>query len=100
MPVKLCVPTYFLSGAPTTDPTQIQTRLDMQVLDLPSSFDGDTIASVQFEGTDIAGSGDGEAFLAGLTLFTLMLVLVVADVLTRGTPPLQAPPGTAQRYHG
>jgi cytochrome c oxidase subunit 4 len=40
------------------------------------------------------------AFLAGLTLFTLMLVLIVADVLTRGTPPREAPPGTAQRYHG
>jgi cytochrome c oxidase subunit 4 len=40
------------------------------------------------------------AFLAGLTLFALMLVLVVADVLTRSTPPLQAPPGTAQRYYG
>ena len=40
------------------------------------------------------------AFLAGLMLFSLMLVLVVADVLTRSTPPLRAPPGTAQRYHG
>jgi cytochrome c oxidase subunit 4 len=40
------------------------------------------------------------AFLAGLTLFALMLILVVADVLTRSAPPLRAPPGTAERYRG
>jgi cytochrome c oxidase subunit 4 len=40
------------------------------------------------------------AFAAGLSLFALLLVLVVADVLTRTIPPLSNPPGTAQRYHG
>jgi len=60
------VPTYFLSGAPTSNPTQIQTRLDMQEFLLPSSFNGDTIASITFDGT--ANAGNGSAFLAGLTL--------------------------------
>jgi cytochrome c oxidase subunit 4 len=40
------------------------------------------------------------AFAAGLSLFALLLTLVVADVVTRAIPPLQNPPGTAQRYHG
>lgn len=40
------------------------------------------------------------AFVVCLSLFALMLSLVVADVLTRATPPLQNPPGTGQRYHG
>jgi cytochrome c oxidase subunit 4 len=40
------------------------------------------------------------AFAAGLSLFALLLVLVVADVLTRTVPPLSNPPGTAERYHG
>ncbi len=40
------------------------------------------------------------AFAAALSLFALMLVLVIADVLTRAIPPFQSPPGTAQRYHG
>ena len=40
------------------------------------------------------------AFLAGLTLFALMLTLIVADVLTRSVPPIRAAPGTAERYHG
>jgi cytochrome c oxidase subunit 4 len=40
------------------------------------------------------------AFAAGLSLFVLLLFFVVADVLTRKTPPLQNPPGTAQRYRG
>ncbi len=59
------VPTYFLSGAPTTSGS-IQTRLDRQELILPSTFNGDTIASIEFVGT--ANGGDGEAFLAALTL--------------------------------
>jgi hypothetical protein len=45
-------------------------RLDMQVLDLPSSFDGDTIASITFAGTaygDTYGAYPGDAFIAGLT---------------------------------
>jgi cytochrome c oxidase subunit 4 len=40
------------------------------------------------------------AFVACLSLFALLMVLTVADVLTRATPPLLNPPGTAQRYHG
>jgi len=74
------VPTYFLNGAPTTPNISVQTRLDRQVLDLPASFSGDTIASVTFEGT-AQGDPNGSAFLAGLTLsvpecssFDLLLV--------------------------
>jgi cytochrome c oxidase subunit 4 len=40
------------------------------------------------------------AFAAGLSLFALLVVLVVSDVLTRTIPPLSNPPGTAERYHG
>ncbi len=40
------------------------------------------------------------AFATGLSLFALLVVLLVADVLTRTIPPLSNPPGTAQRYHG
>ncbi len=40
------------------------------------------------------------ALLAGVTLLSVMLSLMVADVLTRTIPPLEDPPGTAQRYHG
>lgn len=40
------------------------------------------------------------AIATGVTLFALLVVLVLADVLTRTTPPLSNPPGTAQRYHG
>jgi cytochrome c oxidase subunit IV len=40
------------------------------------------------------------AFLAGLTLFVLMLTLTVADIWTRRVPPLGAPPGMEQRYRG
>jgi cytochrome c oxidase subunit 4 len=40
------------------------------------------------------------AFGAGLSLFALFLSLVVADVVTRATPPLENPPGTAPRAHG
>jgi hypothetical protein len=60
------VPTYFLLGSPVSPTISAQTRLDRQQLILPSSFDGDTIASITFNGIDNAG--DGEAFLAGLTL--------------------------------
>ena len=59
------VPTYFLNGAPTTQ--SIQTRLDRQQLLLPSTFTGDTIASITFAGT-AQGNPNGAAFLAGLTL--------------------------------
>ncbi|MGP8198193.1 MAG: hypothetical protein ACLQU4_01665 [Limisphaerales bacterium] len=61
------VPTYFENGAPTTSGYD-QTRLDIQTLDLPSSFDGDTIASIQFEGYAHGQYDGGSAFLAGLTL--------------------------------
>ncbi len=40
------------------------------------------------------------AFAACLSLFALLLVLVLADVLSRPIPPLSNPPGTAPRYHG
>ncbi len=60
------VSTYFSGGAVTTDPSFNQTRLDMQELFLPASFDGDTIASITFDGT--ANGGNGSAFIAGLTL--------------------------------
>jgi hypothetical protein len=70
------VPTYFEGGAPTTD-GDIQTRLDRQVLVLPASFNGDTIASITFEGD--ANGGNGEAFLAGLTL---------SDAVPDGSLPL------------
>jgi cytochrome c oxidase subunit 4 len=40
------------------------------------------------------------AFVTCLSLFALLLALVVADVLTRGVPPLRNPPGTADRYRG
>jgi cytochrome c oxidase subunit 4 len=37
---------------------------------------------------------------AGLTLFALLLALTVADLLTRTIPPLEPPPGNAQRTFG
>ena len=40
------------------------------------------------------------AFAVCLSLFALLLALVLADVLTRSVPPLQNPPGSAQRYRG
>jgi len=40
------------------------------------------------------------AFAVCLSLFSLLLALVLADVLTRATPPLPNPPGSAQRYRG
>jgi hypothetical protein len=75
------VPTYFQNGAPTTDGYE-QTRLDMQTLDLPSTFDGDTIASIQFEGYASGSYGGGSAFLAGLTL---------SDAATAPDSPLSLP---------
>jgi cytochrome c oxidase subunit 4 len=39
------------------------------------------------------------AFAAGLSLLVLMLLLVVADVVTRRAPA-STPPGTAERYRG
>jgi hypothetical protein len=60
------VPTYFQGGSIVSSSVSIQTRLDRQELILPSDFAGDTIASITFNGIDNAG--DGEAFLAGLTL--------------------------------
>ena len=55
-----------------SDPTVVSTtfsngsRLDCQELALPSTFDGDTIASIDFEG-NAQGLG-GDAFVAGMTL--------------------------------
>jgi cytochrome c oxidase subunit 4 len=40
------------------------------------------------------------AFAAGLSMFALLMTLLVADILTRTIAPLEAPPGTAPRYHG
>ncbi len=59
------VPTYFSGGAPASSGN---VRLDMQELTLPSSFDGDTIASITFDGTAEGAFNGGSAFLAGLTL--------------------------------
>jgi cytochrome c oxidase subunit 4 len=40
------------------------------------------------------------AFATCLSLVALLLALVLADVLTRSSPPLQNPAGTAQRARG
>ena len=40
------------------------------------------------------------AFLAGLGLLAVLLTFMIADVVTRPIPPLDNPPGTAQRYMG
>jgi len=40
------------------------------------------------------------AFVTCLSLFALLVTLVTVDVITRSIPPLQDPPGTAQRYRG
>jgi hypothetical protein len=42
-------------------------RLDRQELVLPSSFNGDTLASITFDGLD-HGEPNGDPFLAGITL--------------------------------
>jgi hypothetical protein len=55
---------YFLGGLAAPDSPS---RLDRQVLDLPATFAGDTIASITFSG-DAAGYPGGDAFLAGVTL--------------------------------
>lgn len=47
-----------------------QVRLDRQVLALPSSFNGDTVASITFNGLG-NGEPDGQPFLAALTLQTV-----------------------------
>lgn len=59
------VSTYFANGV-TTPSTDAVMRLDCQELLLPSTFDGDTIASIDFQGT-AQGIG-GDAFIAGMTL--------------------------------
>ena len=59
------VSTYFANGV-TTPSTDAVMRLDCQELLLPSTFDGDTIASIDFQGTAQAYGGD--AFIAGMTL--------------------------------
>jgi len=59
------VSTYFANGV-TTPSTDATMRLDRQELVLPSTFNGDTIASIAFEGTALGYGGD--PFLAGLTL--------------------------------
>ena len=40
------------------------------------------------------------AFGAGMSLLALLIVLLVADVVTRSVPPLGNPPGTSQRAFG
>jgi len=40
------------------------------------------------------------AFATCLVLFALLLALVLADIVTRPVPPLENPPGTAQRARG
>jgi cytochrome c oxidase subunit 4 len=37
---------------------------------------------------------------AGITLLGLLIALLVADIVTRTVPPLEPPPGNAQRFHG
>jgi hypothetical protein len=59
------VSTYFANGV-TTPSTDAVMRLDCQELVLPSTFTGDTIASINFEGT--AQGYGGDAFLAVMTL--------------------------------
>jgi cytochrome c oxidase subunit 4 len=39
------------------------------------------------------------AFVAGLVMVAFLMTLVIADVMTRATPPLP-PPGTQARDHG
>jgi len=40
------------------------------------------------------------AFAAGLLMLALMLALMIGDVVTRGTPPLENPPGMQPRESG
>lgn len=61
------VPTYFTNGLPAANGP---VRLDRQVLLLPTTFLGDTIASITFQGY-AQGATNGSPFLAGLTLLNL-----------------------------
>lgn len=63
------VSTYFANGTTTTS-ADAEMRLDRQELVLPSTFAGDTIASIDFQGT-AQGIGGGDAFIAGMTLSTV-----------------------------
>ena len=63
------VPTYFVNQAP--NPTNGQVRLDRQELVLPSSFDGDTLASITFNGIGHGQFSGGDPFLAAMTLQTV-----------------------------
>jgi hypothetical protein len=47
--------------------SQGSVRLDRQTLELPASFNGDTLASITFDGVD-HGEPNGDPFLAGMTL--------------------------------
>jgi hypothetical protein len=58
------VETEFLNGVPNASGPD---RLDRQELVLPSSFNGDTVASISFNGID-NGQPGGDPFLAGMTL--------------------------------
>ncbi|HEY1692502.1 MAG TPA: cytochrome C oxidase subunit IV family protein [Polyangiaceae bacterium] len=40
------------------------------------------------------------AFVVCLSLFALLLAFVLADIVTRGVPPLRSPAGTAERARG
>jgi PEP-CTERM motif len=62
------VPTYFANQVPNS--TDGPVRLDRQMLVLPSSFNGDTVASITFNGIG-NGQPDGSPFLAGMTLQTV-----------------------------
>ncbi|HEX3624982.1 MAG TPA: PEP-CTERM sorting domain-containing protein [Verrucomicrobiae bacterium] len=81
------VSTYFANGATTPSPDATM-RLDRQELVLPSAFNGDTIASIDFEGTALGDSG-GDAFLAGLTLEAVpepsALTLLAVGIAALGT---------------
>ena len=61
------VPTYFVKGAANS--TNGQVRLDRQIIVLPASFTGDTLASITFNGIG-HGYPNGLPFLAGLTVQT------------------------------
>ena len=58
------VSTYFVNQSVSSSGS---VRLDRQQLALPSSFNGDTIASITFDGID-NGEPNGDPFLAAMTL--------------------------------
>jgi hypothetical protein len=60
------VSTYFANGT-TTQSTDAVMRLDRQELLLPGTFNGDTIASIDFQGNALGMDG-GDPFIAGMTL--------------------------------